>query len=228
MKWFNNMKISARLISAFILVALIAGVVGGIGIVNLKEIEKSDQELYNNNTVSIALMSEISTSFQRIRANLRDVIIEDDPEKIESIIAKIAERSSEMEKSKEEFKKLIVTDEMKKVFEDYNEKSLEVKRQISEIQKLAKENKDDEASELIADEGTISEESAAASEELSSQADLLKTQVSRFKLKKNTSGGGSSELTPEMEKMLSVLSEKNKKAKPTKKIKLSDNEFGKY
>ena len=83
-------------------------------------------------------------------------------------------------------------------------------------------------------------ESAAASEELSSQAQLLRESVARFKLKKNNKSYDKidrlEELSPEILKMLEDMSGKKmwkktmkKKKKDTKekpKIALSDKEFG--
>ena len=76
-KWFLDMKIGAKLISGFIIVAIIAGVVGIVGVTSLKTAAKSDTELYENMTVPISHLGEIATSFQRIRVNVRDMILTD-------------------------------------------------------------------------------------------------------------------------------------------------------
>jgi len=49
MKWFNNMKISKRIIISFLFVTLISVVVGVLGIYNIKSINKSGDDLYANN-----------------------------------------------------------------------------------------------------------------------------------------------------------------------------------
>jgi methyl-accepting chemotaxis protein len=99
-----------------------------------------------------------------------------------------------------------------------------------------------QVSSVVQTNSATSEESAAASEELSSQAVLLKEQVSRFKLKRNprsNSYNGFNELSPEMMRMLeNMKTNKNDKdfgnekygetAAPKYKIKLSDQDFGKY
>ncbi|MDF2532920.1 MAG: methyl-accepting chemotaxis protein, partial [Clostridia bacterium] len=99
-----------------------------------------------------------------------------------------------------------------------------------------------QVSQVVQTNSATSEESAAASEELSGQADLLREQVGRFKLKKivHKSYRGLEELNPEVLKMLEDMSEKRRNnglasdayeeaaATKVKKIVLSDNEFGKY
>ena len=101
-----------------------------------------------------------------------------------------------------------------------------------------------QVSDVVQTNSATSEESAAASEELSSQAELLREQVSRFKLKKTTGSSykGFEDLNPEVLRMLEDMSQKKKgnyssmnqgyaEAAATSsrpKISLSDREFGKY
>lgn len=95
-----------------------------------------------------------------------------------------------------------------------------------------------QVSQVVQNNSATSEESAAASEELSSQAVLLQEMVGKFKLKKNAAYGRMEELNPEVLKMLENMSRKGKTNSiaiedtpgevETKKIALSDKEFGKY
>lgn len=98
-----------------------------------------------------------------------------------------------------------------------------------------------QVSQVVQTNSATSEESAAASEELSSQAQLLRESVSKFRLKKaNQAYNKLGELNPEVLKMLEDMSEKKKAnsnhgdtvraeaAASKMKIALSDSEFGKY
>lgn len=94
-------------------------------------------------------------------------------------------------------------------------------------------------SQVVQTNSATSEESAASSEELASQAELLKEQVGRFKLKKENrplSYRGLEDINPEVLRMLDTMN-KNKKFNEdggteavagSRKIALSDSEFGKY
>lgn len=102
-----------------------------------------------------------------------------------------------------------------------------------------------QVSDVVQTNSATSEESAAASEELSGQAEMLKDKVSRFKLRashnRTTAYKGLEDLNPDVLKLLENMSV-NKKPKlhtvkddhsdttvtNSKKIILSDNEFGKY
>ena len=99
-----------------------------------------------------------------------------------------------------------------------------------------------QVSEVVQTNSATSEESAAASEELSSQAEMLKDEVARFKLKKAkriSSYRGMEDINPDVLRILEDMNDR-KKAAPmseayeeaaasnSKKIALSDKEFGKY
>lgn len=67
MRWFLNFKILAKLLMGFILVAVIAGVVGLVGISNINTIVKDDTSLYRDITLPLGEISDINTAFLRIR-----------------------------------------------------------------------------------------------------------------------------------------------------------------
>ncbi|MCX8128817.1 MAG: methyl-accepting chemotaxis protein [Clostridia bacterium] len=79
MRWFFEQKISVRLLLSFILVSVIAGFIGGIGTINLGNINTGYKELYDNYGHALADMGYISKEYQRIRNYIRDIYINDDP-----------------------------------------------------------------------------------------------------------------------------------------------------
>lgn len=58
MKWFYNLKIGKKLISSFIVMAAITGVVGYLGISNIAAIDDMLNSLYNNETLGISLAKQ--------------------------------------------------------------------------------------------------------------------------------------------------------------------------
>ena len=103
MGWFCNLGISKKLLSGFIIIALIAGAMGAYGILNLKSIKNSDTELYENMTVPVSQMGEISTEFQRLRVNIRDMIIAQSSEDIQANVNQIEERRANIDKLSNSF-----------------------------------------------------------------------------------------------------------------------------
>lgn len=105
MKWFDNLKMSKKLILGFILMALIAGGVGGIGLKYINEITEADRLLYEENTLGIKYLSNASSSFQRIRINelkiVNDHYANEQTQCIENIINNIAAVDDNLKKYEE-------------------------------------------------------------------------------------------------------------------------------
>jgi methyl-accepting chemotaxis protein len=155
MKGFNNLKISTKLLTGFILVALIAGAMGLYGMLNIKMLADSDAKLYKNMTIPISQMSSISTAFQRMRVNVRDMIIAQDPTAIQDNMTKIEERLQEIDNLSVEFEKTIVSPEMTAAFNSFTAARTAYKPQLDRVISLAKENKDEETVALMSETGDV-------------------------------------------------------------------------
>jgi methyl-accepting chemotaxis protein len=121
MQWFNNLKIGTKLISGFISVALIAAVIGFIGIREIRVIDNADIMLYEKITVPTALLSSISTDFQRIRVNLLYVLRTTSKEDKERIALAVKVLREDGEKEAALFEKTIVTEEGHKLYADFTQ-----------------------------------------------------------------------------------------------------------
>lgn len=80
---FKNVTIRVKLLISFLLVAAIAGVVGFLGITNIRTVEKEDTRLYETMTAPLSDLMDMGTNFQRMRVNLREVILSTDPQYID-------------------------------------------------------------------------------------------------------------------------------------------------
>ncbi|KGK88691.1 chemotaxis protein [Desulfosporosinus sp. HMP52] len=149
MKWFYNMKIAAKLISGFVFVALIAAVVGVVGIVNLKTIERADTELYENMTVPISQLAEISTEFQRARVHSRDIIISNDPVQMKNYADEFAARKATIDKDLISFEKTISSDSMRGLYDDLVKDNNSYFQEMNKVVELALQGRNVEAQALM-------------------------------------------------------------------------------
>ena len=69
MKWLRNIRISAKLILGFLVMALIAGAVGTVGILNIGAMHRNDTDLYGIHTQGIGYTSYAANYFQKTRFN---------------------------------------------------------------------------------------------------------------------------------------------------------------
>ncbi len=100
MNWYYNLKISRKLLLGFILVALIAGLIGYVGISSLKTADDSDSLLYENNVVPLSAMVDLTSAFQRMRANGLELLIENNQQEYASTIKLIKERQADIDTNK--------------------------------------------------------------------------------------------------------------------------------
>jgi len=119
MQWFNNMKIMPKMLTGFILVALLAGLIGYIGIKDIKSIDESDTVMYEKMTVPIAILQDITDAYQRLRNNLLELVIAETDADRNDAMQKIKDRRAELDKLSAEFQKTILTKELQAQFDKY-------------------------------------------------------------------------------------------------------------
>lgn len=120
MKWYYNMKIGAKLIVGFVIVAIIAGIVGTIGIVNINNINNQYSRLYTEFGVALGDIADASIAFQRVRVNLRDLILAEGEDK-DRYIENINKYNNEKLEALERFKGSLQTEDGKNSFSDLEE-----------------------------------------------------------------------------------------------------------
>jgi methyl-accepting chemotaxis protein len=68
-QWFRNLKIGAKLTLGFVIVAMIAGVIGLVGTFNLYRIDRTGQEVYRTNIAVLGPLHKISAQLLKLRIN---------------------------------------------------------------------------------------------------------------------------------------------------------------
>ncbi|MQK95258.1 MCP four helix bundle domain-containing protein, partial [Escherichia coli] len=84
MKWFNNLKISTKLISCFIMMAVITGIVGLVGIFSLQNVNSKSNDMFYSNFIPSQDLQTIQTALQEVRANHLLAIYEGNPDKFQA------------------------------------------------------------------------------------------------------------------------------------------------
>jgi methyl-accepting chemotaxis protein len=179
MNWYYNLKISVKLLSAFVIVAAIAAIIGVFGVKEIKMIDDADTKLYEKITVPLSDLGDISTAFQRQRVNSRDILDAATLDEKQKFANRIKELREGNNKSVEAFEKTILTDEGRKLFEDYKKNRAAYGAELDKVIALALQNKVVEAQEVL--KGTAGKASA----ELQSSIDKL--QEAKLKQAKMTS-----------------------------------------
>ncbi|OJV62764.1 MAG: methyl-accepting chemotaxis protein [Clostridiales bacterium 38-18] len=149
MKLYRNLKIGTKMILGYLLVALIAGGIGIVGIMNIQSISESDTYLYTNMTVPLGDMILIAESFQRMRGNIKDIILSNTEAEYADYEARIVERNKEFATYLDRFEQLLITDEGKRLTADIRENKAKYDEIAAQIISYAKSGQKDKALELM-------------------------------------------------------------------------------
>lgn len=189
MKWFYDMKIATKNITGFVIVALIAGIIGIVGYTNINTISKNDTTLYENMTVPISQLADIGVSFQRSRVHMRDMLMTNSEDAIKKESDNLDARKAEIEKIAPEYEKLIVSAEMKKMFEDFKTSYAEFQNQQDKIETLHKKGNHTEAIKILQGDGL---KAALAANDIIDKMQLKKTEDANVQKKDNNDTANSS------------------------------------
>lgn len=145
MKWFSNLKTSVKLISCFILVALVSAIVGFISLTNINKLEQYDTILYNNATVPLSEVGEMNALYQQSQMYVRDMILENNTDKINLAYANIQQNISAIKNIMNSFKSKIARDEVQSLFEEFSSVLESYNNNVEKALDLCIKNRDREA-----------------------------------------------------------------------------------
>ena len=189
MKWFNNLKISVKLILGFLIVAFISGIVGFVGIINIRSINQKDIEMYTLNTVPLNDIADAAIAFQKNRVLLRELTIENDNRNITEDVHEINKNDREINGKLAEFEKTLRTDAGFKEINNLKELLTQFTPLREEIIQTAIAGQDAKVLQLIrGDAGKI----AAAIEESIQKLITMKVNLARGKSADNTKSANQS------------------------------------
>ena len=110
MRWYRNMKIGKKLTLGFILVAIMAGIVGSVGVVSLNQSNEKYSKLYNDYGIPLGDIARASISFQELRVCMRNIVMTSELAKRQEISATMDAEYKKMNENAAMFKKTIRTD----------------------------------------------------------------------------------------------------------------------
>jgi len=102
----SNTRLRTRLIGGFLLIALVAGVIGAMGMIDLRSMRVADEQLYRTHAEPLPKLAHLSMAFDKQRVALRDFLVADDPAakagfegQIDTLTGALDKDSSEFEAS---------------------------------------------------------------------------------------------------------------------------------
>ncbi len=118
MQWFYNLRISKKLMLSFLLLAIIAGILGYVGIKEIRSIQTADTKLYEENTQAFVPVNNVAVAFQMRRVQLKDMLLKDDLARRQENVDRIAELDKNVSEYMLELKEHVQSPEMSKGYTD--------------------------------------------------------------------------------------------------------------
>jgi methyl-accepting chemotaxis protein len=115
------MKVSMKLIVSFVIVVVLAVIVGAVGIFGMLELDRIYTGMYDSNLVPLPYMSNVTTMFQQIRVNLREFTIgayADNLQQVETARSSIDALQSQITTNLDAYQALISNPEVDTLFTD--------------------------------------------------------------------------------------------------------------
>jgi len=146
---FKNLSIGKKLIGGFFVVALIAGVIGIIGISKIRTIGATDLMMYEKITVPTAQLLRISTSFQMIRSEVLYLIRSTDMVEKEKRINAVKTLQEIIDKEAVLYEKTILTAEGRTMFDEFKKQRASYYELYNKLVELCLAGKDAEVNAFI-------------------------------------------------------------------------------
>jgi methyl-accepting chemotaxis protein len=110
------MKISGKLLTGFIIVALIAGLIGGYSSINMRTIADKGELVYEKMTIPISQLLKIAETFQRIRINVLLIANSTDTNDLDKYVSRIEEYKKIIKEYADKFEKNILGSKLRAAY----------------------------------------------------------------------------------------------------------------
>ena len=74
MNLLKNVRVRIKLIVAFLIVAFLIGIVGGVGIISLKNVGENAKKMYSQNLQSVYMLTDMKQNLTEIKSNVCRII----------------------------------------------------------------------------------------------------------------------------------------------------------
>ncbi|WP_373481926.1 methyl-accepting chemotaxis protein [Acetobacterium sp.] len=182
MQFFKNLKIKQKLVTCFILLAVVTGVVGVFGIYTMNAINTQSENMYHNNLVPSQKLASIQYALEDIRANQLLAVYERNPGTLQTRLDAISADVESDNALLKEYEATIQDDENRAMYVTLTESLASYRELRNANLELVKAQKYDEA---LAGLSAVTQARTAVTEDLQKLIDY-NTQLSEAILTQNT------------------------------------------
>ncbi len=146
-KWYKNLKIATKVTGGFLIVAMIAAIIGTIGMFSLESVDASYGTAYRDTSLALECLEKISAGNQKIRGNLYQLLLVETRQEKEEIRAEFSDIDSTMEEALADYKAMLLKYDAAEV-ETETALITEVESRFQEYQKIRDKFVDDHGMDI--------------------------------------------------------------------------------
>ncbi|WP_202127809.1 methyl-accepting chemotaxis protein [Clostridium sp. C2-6-12] len=153
----KNVKVRIKLIAAFLIMACMIGIVGGIGVFSLNNIGRGAEKIYAQNVRGVYILTDMKQNLTEIKSNVLSLIYVRDSSKRVELEKIIKANQDEDNEYISEFEKLPIGDDEKKVYDVFINLLKQYRPLREEVIKFIDEGKFAEAEEKYSELSKVRE-----------------------------------------------------------------------
>ena len=138
----KTLTIKQKLLAGFTSIGIVALIIGIIGITDIRKIDREDQNMYQQVVKGLGDLTQITTSFHKIRSSYRDMINANAPAEIQKNIDLQAMLFAKIDSVSKEYQTTIKTEEGQKVFDEFSTALKDFRENLTPLQTIALQNRD--------------------------------------------------------------------------------------
>lgn len=106
-RWINNLKIGAKITCGFLMVALIAGLIGIVGMISLESVDTEYRIAYEDTVEAIEYCQKIDNNFQKVRAGIYKIVLADTQKDKQETAVSIVSAGTEIDENIASYRNLL-------------------------------------------------------------------------------------------------------------------------
>jgi methyl-accepting chemotaxis protein len=197
----DGIRIGSKVTMGFLAVALLALAVGALGLTAIREIQAADARLYEETSVPLSILVDLTSSQQESWDALRDAIYQSTPAEIEAALARVDRLRAECGRLGELLAARLASNEERAAFSAFDASARELAKNLALLRPIVIENRDTEAFALT---GTGSPAAKAFEAEKAALKRLIELKVEDARRTSAANAGLASRATWQMVAVVAV------------------------
>jgi methyl-accepting chemotaxis protein len=143
-KMIRNMNVGMRLIAGFLVLSLLAALVGGIGIFNMSKLNDRAGTLYRTELLGVSYIKEAGIDLSHISEAIRNMLLASGPADRKKFSDELDRRRKSMKANLDKARPLFSSAEGRRIFAEFDRKAAEYEALIPEVlKKVSREEMQD-------------------------------------------------------------------------------------